>query len=651
MAAYRLKELVENRERVDGMRPEYRRFAALLAALWIALATGCTGPVLRSRSQSPEQIEGKEGEVQSKLVGEYAVPIGTNYVKVEGPVLVTNLKGTGSDPPPGSQRAALIADMQARKVQNPNKLLADPNNSLAWAQTWLPPGVQKGDRLDVEVRVPPQNETTSIAGGWMMETRLQQMAVLGGQVRDGHVMAVAKGPVLVDPVGHDSKDPMALKRGFVLGGGVALKSRPLALMLAPTEKSVYRSKQIGDALNRRFHTYARGIKQGVANPQRDDRIDLLIHPRYKQNLSRYFHVVRSVPVNETPSQLLTRLDLLERQLNDPITAQVAAIKLEAIGKEAIPKLEKGMASKDPEVRFYSAEALAYLDQPSAVPALAEAAKKEPAFRAFALAALCALNDVHSADALHELFDVPSAETRYGAFRALWAMNERDPQLRGEHLREKFWLHIIPSGGPAMVHLTHSFRPEVVLFGEGQKFELPIALEAGNSVIVKSQEDGQIRVSRFAAGERDQHQTVKNSLDEIIRAIAEVGGDYPDVVQALQQARTSGALVSRFEVDAIPERGRVYDRNRKLAKADQKPSSATEKSDAKPAEDTIISTGKNSPIDQLPTLFGRGRPGPGDSIGEDSEATTSTEASDEESVATEEKKPEKSASRGKGFGVK
>ena len=76
--------------------------------------------------------------------------------------------------------------------------------------------------------------------------------------------------------------------------------------------------------------------------------------------------------------------------------------------------------------------------------LAEAAKSEPAFRAAALAALGALNDVHAADALHDLFDVHSAETRYGAFRALWAMNEHDPQLRGEHLDNKFWLHDVPS---------------------------------------------------------------------------------------------------------------------------------------------------------------------------------------------------------------
>ena len=49
----------------------------------------------------------------------------------------------------------------------------------------------------------------------------------------------------------------------------------------------------------------------------------------------------------------------------------------------------------------------------------------PAFRAFALAALSAMDDMAAYDALDQLLEVPSAETRYGAFRALWAMNPQD----------------------------------------------------------------------------------------------------------------------------------------------------------------------------------------------------------------------------------
>ena len=42
---------------------------------------------------------------------------------------------------------------------------------------------------------------------------------------------------------------------------------------------------------------------------------------------------------------------------------------------------------------------------------------------------------------------------------------------------------------------------------------------------------------------------------MIRAIVELGGTYPDVVLALQQAKTAHALTGRFEVDAVPAGGR------------------------------------------------------------------------------------------------
>jgi hypothetical protein len=629
---------------------------AVIAAALIALA-GCTGSLINSRSQSPEHADDHDSDSQTKLVGDYTDPYGMSYIRVEGPALVTGLSGTGSDPPPGPQRQALLADMEARGVVNSNKVLASTSSSLVWARAYLPPGAHKGDPIDIDIRVPPDCETTSLRGGWMLETRLKEMAVIAGQVHDGHVMATAEGPVMVDPSAHETADPSshetaeraAKLRGRVLGSGVVLKSRMIGLVIHENEKSVFLSKQIGDALNKRFHTYVHSVKQGVATPKTDAFIELEIHPRYKYNLGRYLQVVRSVALFETPQSQIERLELLQRQLLDPVTCAQAAIRLEAVGKEGVAALKKGLESSDPEVKFHSAEALAYLDEASAVPVLAAAVKDEPAFRANALAALGALDDVQAADALREMFDLPSAETRYGAFRALWSMNPHDPQLRGEHLGDKFWLHTVPCAGSAMVHVTHSFRPEIVLFGEGQAFKLPLAVEAGNSIIVKSQPDGQISVARFAAHQPDQRRTVENSVAEVVRTIVALGGDYPDAVQALQEARIQGSLESRFEVDAIPEGGRAYDRPKaedQLAAA-KTPGSAAKKSatrstDSEPHASQLDST------EPLPTLFGGGRPGYDDQI--DSESSTEVNpAANPEQTSSEDS--ENSAAMSKGFRVK
>jgi DNA-directed RNA polymerase subunit F len=285
-----------------------------------------------------------------------------------------------------------------------------------------------------------------------------------------------------------------------------------------------------------------------------------MHPRYKENIGRYIKVVRNLTIDESPSELQERLVKLRTQLLDPLTTARAALRLEAIGSDQAAKiLEEGIESEDTEVRFYSAEALAYLDKTSAVEPLAQAALNEPAFRVNSLAALSAMEDIVAYDALRSMLDRKSAETRYGAFRALWSMNSSDPLVRGEQLGDKFSYHILDVGGPPMVHLTRSHRPELVLFGVDQPLTTPLVLDAGKNILVNGMQGDQIIVSRFSSGEPVQKRVISPTVDELVRAIVELGGGYPDVVQALRQAKKDGALTSRLAVDALPQTGREFRR--------------------------------------------------------------------------------------------
>ncbi len=530
--------------------------------VWIVLGIvclcGCAGPALRS--QSPEGLD-EEVESTTRLVGEVARPYGNNYVKVESIALVTGLAATGEDPAPSPQRAMLLHDMQTRGVANPNQVLASPSNAMVLVRGFLPPGAQKGDHFDLEVQVPSRSGTTSLRGGWLMETRLTELAVLGDTIRGGHLLALGKGPILVDPSA-DRDNHAELVRGRVLGGGTAIKSRSLGLVINPDDRSkavasIRLSVQIGESLNRRFHLFKHGVKEGVAKPLRPEFVELAIHPRYRDNIGRYIRVVRAVPIKESPEEQASRLLQLERQLLDPFSAATAALRLEAIGHDSIPVLLKGIESKDPEVRFYSAEALAYLDETKAAAPLGLSARDEPAFRAYALAALSAMQDVAAYDQLRNLLDVPSAETRYGAFRALWAMNPNDSLVKGEDLGGQFGYHLLGTSGPAMIHVTRSLRPEIVLFGYDQRFLTPLVLEAGKDILVNGDESGKVIVSKFAVGQPDQKRLVTTKVDDVIRAIVELGGTYPDVVLALQQAKMSKSLTGKLEVDAIPDTSRTY----------------------------------------------------------------------------------------------
>jgi len=541
----------------------YPTYFVRLTRAWTVLVAcsfwcGCTGPVFRP--QSPEASLALPPTPEVDLVSKYTHPYGLNYVKVEAVSLATGLAGTGSDPPPMPQRAALLDEMNRREVENPNGILSSPNTSLVLVRGFLRPGLQQGDRFDVEVRVPTNSETTSLRNGWVLPSRLTELAVLGEQIRQGNLLGIAEGAILVDPSADSKDNPAIATQGRVLGGGLALKSRELGLVIGHEHQSVRLSQLIGNALNHRFYTYVDGRKQGVATPKTDEFIELRLHPRYKDNVGRYMRVLRNVAVEESPSGLQSRLVLLEHQLSDPLTAANAAIRLEAIGNEqAIEILSEGVVSNDPEVRFYAAEALAYLDQTAAVVPLAEVARGEPAFRVNALAALSAMDDVIAYDALRDLLNVTSAETRYGAFRALWAMNENDTFVRGEQLGGQFSYHQLDVPGPPMLHVTRSFRPEIVMFGKDQHFQLPLVLDAGKSILVNGL-GGRITVSRFETGAEPEQRVVSTSVDEVIRTIVELGGTYPDVVQALQQAAQDGALPeSRFRVDALPQSGRQFDR--------------------------------------------------------------------------------------------
>jgi flagellar basal body P-ring protein FlgI len=536
-----------------------RRYFLLVACGTAAAGlSGCSWwNGLTMRSQSPEERPAEN--THARLVGDFASATGMQSAHVEAVGLVTGLHATGSDPTPSVERDALLEEMKKRDVRNPNGLLASGNVSLVMIQAILRPGIQKGDRFDIDVRVPSQSETSSLRGGYLLQTWLTETASLGNQVRKGEQLASAKGPVMVDPKADPKADRVAMCRGRILGGGLCLKSRPLGLVLTPEHKDVRNSSRIANAVNKRFHVFQEGHKDGMAKAINNEYIELKVHPRYKDNVARYVQVVRALPITETAPERTTRITKLQSELLDPTTSAEAALQLESLGPDGVDTLLKGIKSKDVEVRFYGAEALAYLDRREAAEPLGQIARDQPAFRVFALTALSAMQDFAAADQLRDLLAAPSAETRYGAFRALWTMNNNDPLVKGELLGNDFRYHVLDVSGQPMIHVTRNRIAEIVVFGPQQELLTPLAVNAGNSIMITSQGGDQITVSKFSTDDSDQKRTVSTRIDDVIRAVVELGGTYPDVVQALQEAKDAGALASRFEVDALPEAGRAYDR--------------------------------------------------------------------------------------------
>ena len=145
-------------------------------------------------------------------------------------------------------------------------------------------------------------------------------------------------------------------------------------------------------MNKRFHVFQDGHKDGMAKAINNEYIELKVHPRYKENVARYVQVVRALPITETAPERTNRIAKLQSQLLDPATSADAALQLEALGPDGVDTLLKAVKSKDSEVRFYAAEALAYLDRREAAEPLGQIARDQPAFRVFALTALSAMQD-------------------------------------------------------------------------------------------------------------------------------------------------------------------------------------------------------------------------------------------------------------------
>jgi flagellar basal body P-ring protein FlgI len=614
----------------DGVQGSMRRRYSFLLASCVAILalSGCSWwNGLTMRSQSPEDDEAVPEEPNVRLVSDFASATGMQQTRIEAVGLVTGLHGTGSDPMPSPERAALLEEMQKRNVVNPNSVLASGNVSLVFVRGLLRPGIQKGDRFDVEVRIPSQSETTSLRGGYLLESRLAETAILGNQLRSGDLLALAKGPVMVDPSADPQKDRIAGGRGKILGGGVALKSRPLGLVLAPEHKDVRNSSRIANAVNRRFHNFESGVKEGMAKAINDEYIELKVHPRYKDNIARYIQVIRALPIAESGPDRTKRIVAIERRLLDPATSAEAAMQLEALGPDGVPPLLKAIKSKDSEVRFYAAEALAYLDRREAAEPLGQIARDQPAFRVFALTALSTMQEFAAGDQLRDLLSAPSAETRYGAFRSLWTMNDKNPLVKGELLGGEFRYHVLDVPGQPMIHVTRNRLAEIVIFGPEQRFLTPLALNAGNEIMVTSQGGDQITISKYSIAQGDEKRSVSTRVDDVIRAVVELGGTYPDVVQTLQEAKNAGALPSRFEVDALPEAGREYDRV-----ADDE--TASDAKGGKAEEQTV----KAKPASPAPDLFYH-KGNSGDSLDGGREKKSDNEAA-EDSDSSEESKPKK-----------
>ncbi|HVS39980.1 MAG TPA: flagellar basal body P-ring protein FlgI [Gemmataceae bacterium] len=577
-----------NRRISDCLRP------ALRLAPWGALAAvllglvGCKTPSISNLKQQARLQAGDENETERyglKTVGEVTSVGNADPIPLGGVGLVVGLDGTGGDPAPDNYRTMLEEQLTKDNVKDVKKELADPTHALVVVTAQYAPGAVKGDPMDVVVSLPPHSgKATSLRGGYLCKCVLSNYDYTkhlnpnynGPDVAlPGLPCATCEGPVLVGLGDGDEAD--RVKHGRIWGGGKCLRPNPLLLLLNPGYQQARVAMLAATRINEALHGgTAESPDDATAVASNNLAIELHAPPAYKLNLPRFLRVVRLVPLQNDmdeqgrPVQSRPYAQRLAEDLLDPARTVTAALRLEALGQQSVPILKTALQSTHPLVRFCAAESLAYLDCPAGGEELGAAVVKQPLLRAFALTALASLDESVSHTQLRDLLLCAAdedVEARYGAFRALRALNDEDPLVQGDFLNNSFWLHRVAPDCPPLIHISTTRRPEIVLFGQEPIMRPPFSLLAGQFAVTATDDD-RCTISRFPPQGGVQRKQCSLKMDDLFRTMADMGGTYAEALELLQQARRCDCLSCPVRADALPQAVSVIDLARAAQSGDE-----------------------------------------------------------------------------------
>ena len=541
--------------RKQGRRTILRSIAALSVAGF--MTTGCNNFIKRAQSPDDDdelsQFQDKS-PVGPKYISETCGMWGMDFAKIEGIGLLRGLDGTGSPAKPGAHREHLLEELNTHKdkIDHPRELFESKNTEMVVVKGYIPPGARKGDNFDVEIALVPNTEGTSLNDGRLFRTRLRPLTQFNGRhLKEGFVAGLAEGPVLVDSVFESSQGSGNDLHGWILGGGEALKDRPLGLNLRTQNYGPKTTTLISRAINARFTALTAGGREGIANPKSYKTVNLILPDVYRHNVARFSTVMANIRYNETAQERVDRLDELGRQMTDPATCAQAALRLEGIGRDAIPTLKRSLTNPDLELRFRAAEALTYCGESEGLPILKEVAEIEPAFRWHAITALAASEDTDAVEYLEQLMQKESAETRYGAFRALQIRNSEHPLVYGTRFPD-FFLHTVPVESSPMVHFSRTNRPEVVVFGDAKVSDDFLYVETGTTI--RSAGIGKLKLIHYSKEHGREEVYCSTNVKDLIQALSQHDFTYGSILRILRKSRKDETLVARLVVNAIPGTG-------------------------------------------------------------------------------------------------
>lgn len=551
--------------RPDRTSPLRTAARVVLALALVAGLVACdSGPPRsnRARAEARPFVARDLPNVLRGTIGAQASLVGDEPILVSGYGLVVDLDGTGSSDVPVAVRVEMEQMMTRRGVGgagvkagefrgiSPSELLNSQRTAVVLIRAAIPPGAPPGTTFDVRLDALPGTSTTSLEGGQLYTSELYR-----GQIRPGNPatqpIAIARGPVFINPFKESGEQSGNLRAGRILNGGVV--TNPMSLMLVLDNPSHARARAIVDAINTAFPREPGAPHTAIGLSE--EQIELSVPPSYRQRTPEFIELLRHTRVDQGfPEEWAVRY--ARALVEQPAIAQSMSWCLKAIGEPALPQIRPLYDHPEISPRLAALEAGAYLGDPTTRPYLEELALEgSPAIRPEVIRLLGRLGpDPRVNKFLRRQLDSDQIDIQVAAYEAL--LERADPVVRRSVVDDKFILDQVPSKNP-MVYITQSAEPRVVLFGDELRIEVPAFASIWDDRLMIDARSGDRRVRVFyrdrTTGDVTQ-EPVRPELAELVEFLAhESTPEEPAPGLNLTYSETVGALSELVETDVIDAR--------------------------------------------------------------------------------------------------
>ncbi|MCK4629155.1 MAG: flagellar basal body P-ring protein FlgI, partial [Sedimentisphaerales bacterium] len=352
-------------------------------ALIILLATigyGCDAPGRHERPVSTETPESL-----GVTIGSLCELMGYDSVRLKGHALVWGLPGTGSGECPPFVKEYLnqhIQKLQSRGFipeqyanMSAEQIISSRSTAVVGVSGTVPAGAPKGSRFDVDISIPWSTQTTSLQGGRLFLTELQQVVPgLSGRLIAGRSSAFAFGPLFINPfsLSADSSQRVDPRRAVVLGGGRTSIDRQIQLALLDPDSSI--AQQIQKRINARFRP-PDGKK--VADAVNRSVINITVPKLYRERYHHFLQLLLGLYLQDSAAfQELKLKELSEMANQEGADYEAIVLVWEAIGRNALKDLEAGYRVITGKKAFYAAQAALELGDRKAIDALIKMAEDD-----------------------------------------------------------------------------------------------------------------------------------------------------------------------------------------------------------------------------------------------------------------------------------